>query len=112
MTPERSAAEAARAIADLLEERGYEYAIGGALALGVAGVPRGTIDVDINVFVAQSEVEALVRTLTELGIEIDIVAALARSECDGRRRRSGGPMGRDRRSLRVEHGLTERRQVS
>lgn len=83
VTPERSAAEAARAIADLLEERGYEYAIGGALALGVAGVPRGTIDVDINVFVAQSEVEALARTMTELGIEIDIGAAVARSERDG-----------------------------
>lgn len=83
MTIDRSAADAARAIADLLERRGYEYAIGGALALGVAGVPRGTIDVDINVFIAQSDVESLARTLTELGIEIDIEAAVARSERDG-----------------------------
>lgn len=39
---ERSPAEAARAIASALEAVGLEHAIGGALALAVAGVPRGT----------------------------------------------------------------------
>ena len=50
--PERTAAEAAREIADALTSAGHDYAIRGALALGVAGVPRGTLDVDVNLFVS------------------------------------------------------------
>ena len=42
---ERGAAESAQRIADALEAAGIPYAIGGALALAIAGVPRGTIDV-------------------------------------------------------------------
>ena len=48
----RTAAEAGRTIADALGAAGIPYALGGALALAVAGVPRGTRDVDVNVFVA------------------------------------------------------------
>jgi hypothetical protein len=51
---ERSAAEAAQLIASALEASTIPYAIGGALALAVAGVPRGTADVDINVFVSSA----------------------------------------------------------
>lgn len=47
----RTAAEAGRAIADALRAGAISHALGGALALGVAGVPRGTKDVDVNVFV-------------------------------------------------------------
>ena len=38
---DRSAAEASQRIADLFERESISYAIGGALALAVAGVPRG-----------------------------------------------------------------------
>ena len=48
----QTAPEIARAIADALEERGIGYAIGGAIALGYYAVPRATVDVDVNVFVA------------------------------------------------------------
>ena len=45
-----NAIEAARQIGSCLDEDGVPYAIGGALALGVWGVPRATKDVDLSVF--------------------------------------------------------------
>ncbi|MBX3275618.1 MAG: hypothetical protein KF729_35490 [Sandaracinaceae bacterium] len=79
----RTAAEAARAIADALSAAGYDYAIGGALALGVAGVPRGTKDVDINLFVGKDELGGAIDVLAALGIELSPEHALARAERDG-----------------------------
>jgi hypothetical protein len=49
----KTAAQVARAIADALERRKIPYAIGGALALGFYAPPRGTVDVDVNIFVTQ-----------------------------------------------------------
>lgn len=80
---ERGAAEAAQRIADALEYANLPYAIGGALALAVAGVPRGTADVDVNVFVAAPQVPEAIRTLKSLGVEIDDAAAVARAEGEG-----------------------------
>ena len=79
----RTAAEAGRAIADALEEAGYPYALGGALALGVAGVPRGTKDVDVNVFVEEVAIPGVIATLASLGIELDRETCLARARRDG-----------------------------
>jgi len=81
--PRRSAAEAAQRIADHLESSDLPYAIGGALALGVAGVPRGTLDVDVNVFVEDERIPIVVAALAGLGIELDAVAAVARARSDG-----------------------------
>ncbi len=67
---ERSATDAARHIATALEDAGMSYAIGGALALAIAGVPRGTADVDVNVFVSEQAVPDAIAVLAELGIEI------------------------------------------
>ena len=80
---ERGAAEAAQRIADALEAAGLPYAIGGALALALAGVPRGTADVDVNVFVADDRIGDVVLALQGLGIEVDPAAALARARRDG-----------------------------
>lgn len=80
---ERGAAEAAQQIADALEEAGLPYAIGGALALAVAGVPRGTVDVDVNVFVPETRVPEVIEVLRRLGIDVDTSAALARASRDG-----------------------------
>jgi hypothetical protein len=60
---DRGAAESAQRIADALESAGVSYAIGGALALAVAGVPRGTADVDVNVFVPSGVVHFLGRVV-------------------------------------------------
>jgi hypothetical protein len=80
---ERGAAEAAQRIADALDAAGHPYAIGGALALAIAGVPRGTADVDVNVFAADDELRSVIGVLQALGIEIDEEAAVARAERDG-----------------------------
>lgn len=83
MIADRSAAEAARSIADALEAAGLPYAIGGALALAIAGVPRGTADVDVNVFVTEARVPETIAVLSRLGIEIAVDAARARARRDG-----------------------------
>jgi hypothetical protein len=80
---ERGAAEAAQRIADALEAAGLPHAIGGALALAVAGVPRGTIDVDVNVFVAADRVGEVIGALRSLGVAVDAAAAVEQAERDG-----------------------------
>ena len=68
---ERGAAESAQRIATALETAGLHYAIGGALALAIAGVPRGTADVDVNVFVPDEHIPKVIGVLSSLGIEIN-----------------------------------------
>ena len=80
---ERGAAEAAQRIADAFEAAAVPYAIRGALALAVAGVPRGTADVDVNVFVPEDRVGDVVDALRSLGIDADPQAARARAHRDG-----------------------------
>jgi hypothetical protein len=77
------AAEAGLAIAHALEQAGVPYALGGALALGAHGVPRGTLDVDVNVFVDEAQLPRVLERLRDLGIELDLEAALARTKRDG-----------------------------
>ena len=45
-----SASDVARDLAVALDARGQEYALGGAIALGFWGEPRGTLDVDVTLF--------------------------------------------------------------
>jgi len=78
-----NAAEAGLAIAQALELEGIPYALGGALALGAHGVPRGTLDVDVNVFVGDDQLPRVVARLQSLGVEIDLEAARARVTRDG-----------------------------
>ncbi len=78
-----NAAEAGLAIARALQDEGIAYALGGALALGAHGVPRGTLDVDVNVFIRNDELERVVTCLRSLGIEVDPGTARARVERDG-----------------------------
>jgi hypothetical protein len=79
----RTAAEAGRAIADALRASTIPHALGGALALGVAGVPRGTKDVDVNVFVGLERLDDVFGALEPLGIRIERGSARARAERDG-----------------------------
>jgi hypothetical protein len=83
MTPPSDAAEAGTRLAEACERAGVPYALGGALALGVHGVPRGTLDVDVNVFVRDDELPPVFSLLAELGVDLDPAAALARVARDG-----------------------------
>lgn len=61
----------ARRIADELESAGAPYAIGGALAYGYWGPPRGTVDVDIDVFPGTAGVEIMLDALERAGVTFD-----------------------------------------
>ena len=75
--------DAALAVADVFEARGISYAVGGALAFGLWGVPRSTVDVDFNVFVRPDDLGGVIAALESLGIVVDGDAARRASEVDG-----------------------------
>ena len=75
--------EAGLLVASAFEEHGVSYAIGGALAYGLWGVPRATVDVDVNVFVREDGAAAVFRALRSLGIALDEEAAAGAIERDG-----------------------------
>ncbi len=61
--------EAAERIAALFEAEGYDYAIGGALALGYWATPRGTIDVDLTLYVSPNQPSECIRLLQRIGCD-------------------------------------------
>jgi hypothetical protein len=63
--------EAGLALAAAFEHAGVPYALGGALAYGLWGVPRATADVDVNVFVPDDGLAPVVAALHSLGIDAD-----------------------------------------
>lgn len=72
-----SAPQVARLIADAFEAGRIAYAIGGALALGVWGFPRATVDVDFDVFVPEARWPDVVDILLASGCALERSAALA-----------------------------------
>lgn len=51
-----------------LAEAEIPHAFGGALALAYYGTPRGTQDIDVNVFVGANEAERVLAVLAKLGV--------------------------------------------
>lgn len=74
--PEDALAAALR-IAAVLDAGAIPYALGGALAYGLWGVPRGTVDVDLNVFVPNEGLESVFEALEAAGVSLDRARALA-----------------------------------
>lgn len=74
--PVTDSGDAAERVATAFEAAGIAYAIGGALAMGVHGYPRGTLDVGINVFVEPPELSRVLQVLHDLGLEVDDHAAV------------------------------------
>jgi hypothetical protein len=66
---------AAAAIAEALDSAGFEYAIGGALALAHWGVPRATVDVDVGVSAEPLQLPHLFEVLKGAGCELDVERA-------------------------------------
>lgn len=52
---------------DQLRTARLSHAFGGALAFGYVGEPRGTVDIDVNVFVAEEEVDRVSDALAPIG---------------------------------------------
>ena len=65
------AADVAVALAVALDSQGRDYAIGGAIALGYWTEPRGTMDVDLTLFMSQDEPRAVVEQLRSIGCDVD-----------------------------------------
>jgi len=66
---------AAAKIAEALERAGFDYAIGGALALAHWGVPRATVDIDIGVSAEPLQLPHLFEVLKDAGCELDVQRA-------------------------------------
>jgi hypothetical protein len=78
-----SAYDAAIALAAALEQHGVRYAIGGALAYGVWGIPRATMDVDINVFVSAKEITPVLDAIRSIGGSVDDQQAELGAQANG-----------------------------
>ena len=74
--PIQDVADVAGQLAARLEELGQAYAFGGAIALGYWGEPRGTLDVDMTLFVPPEQPTACVRLLHQLGCEVEAAGAV------------------------------------
>jgi hypothetical protein len=57
-----------------LDAAAIPHAVGGALALGLYGTPRETVDIDVNVFVPAERWPEVGRALAPLGIDVAVDA--------------------------------------
>jgi hypothetical protein len=71
-SPLSNAAIIARELGPLLEQRGQEYAFGGAIAMAFWSEPRATIDVDLTLFLAPDAPQVCIALLQDLGCELDL----------------------------------------
>ncbi len=76
-SPPEDAVAVAKRIAAILELRGQEYALGGAIALGYWGTPRGTVDVDITIYLRADQTAECVWLLQEIGCTFSATSATA-----------------------------------
>lgn len=64
-----SVAEVAVQLAELLERAGCDYALGGAIALACWTEPRGTVDVDVSLYLPIDRLGETVAALHNIGAE-------------------------------------------
>jgi hypothetical protein len=70
---------AALSLSDALERAGIPYALGGALALNFWSDPRGTRDIDLNVFLPADDSAEAFEVLRRAGVQLDVVESVARA---------------------------------
>jgi hypothetical protein len=78
MTPEPTptATDVAQQLVAALDADRQDYALGGAIALGYWGEPRGTVDVDVTLFLPPDKPSECIMRLYGIGCELDAAAAL------------------------------------
>src|SRR6187401_1968481 len=69
---QRNPIDVAAELTQALEKRGIDYALGGALALGYWTRPRGTVDVDLTVYLSPDNPPECIRALQEIGCHVSI----------------------------------------
>ena len=62
--------EVAQGLAQAFDAEGVEYSIGGAIALGYWAQPRGTLDVDVTIYLPANQPTSCVRLLQSIGCEV------------------------------------------
>jgi hypothetical protein len=62
--------ETALRVASALEAAQVDYAIGGALAYGVWGIPRATLHIDVNIFLEATALSPALEALAGLGVTL------------------------------------------
>lgn len=67
----------------LLMQAGVPHAIGGAIAFGYAGTPRGTLDVDVDVFTSPDAAADVINLLVAAGAHVTREWPLERVEREG-----------------------------
>ena len=75
--PPADASEVAERLAAQLNIRGCEYALGGAIALNYWANPRGTMDVDLTLFLPPEQPAEVIWQLGEIGCEVNATDAAA-----------------------------------
>ncbi|MDH3211341.1 MAG: nucleotidyltransferase family protein [Myxococcales bacterium] len=66
-----------------LSEHEIPHAFGGALALAYYATPRGTVDIDLNIFLPSQEAERALRVMAALGVRTGDRRNRAKIERDG-----------------------------
>ncbi len=74
--PPVDAAAVAGQLAEQLALRHQDYALGGAIALGYWGAPRGTVDVDLTLYLPPDQPSDCVRLLQEIGCDLSATQSL------------------------------------
>lgn len=97
---------------DVLERGGLAHAFGGALALAHVAEPRGTVDVDVNVFAPAEDAHATVEILAGIDLRPEAAPGLWMPAAGIRLRRAFDPYPVDLfLSLDERYGEIERRRV-
>jgi hypothetical protein len=78
--------EKVAALERALRDAGIPHAFGGAIALAYYATPRGTHDVDINLFVPASELDRVLAALAPLGVPPPGESARRQHQHDGQLR--------------------------
>jgi len=74
------------ALARALDAAAIPHAFGGALALAYYATPRGTHDIDLNVFIPEAKSGAVLRVLAKLGVDAATPKALREARTRGQTR--------------------------
>ncbi len=77
------AAAVAATIAERLESRGQDYALGGAIALAYWGLPRSTVDVDVTIYLPTDQPSQCVWLLQGIGCQLAAEKAVESFREDG-----------------------------
>jgi predicted nucleotidyltransferase len=70
------------ALTTALEKAGVPYAVGGAVVLIYCSEPRGTVDLDINIFLDSDTPDAALQAIGRAGVEFDYAKASAQVRRD------------------------------